>query len=157
MDINCTLLGEIITFGVLVFITLKYIWPPLTRAMEERQQKIADGITAAEHGQHDLENARNKAKEILGEARAQAKAIKEQIDQEAVGIIDRAKTIAQEENAKSISTAKSHIDQEKIKALQEVKQHLGNLVVEATKKVLGQVDENIDRKLVDEFINELKT
>ena len=76
MDINATLLGHVIWFGVFIWITMKYIWPPLQKAMHERQQEIAGGLAAAEQGRRDLEQAEKKSQDVITEARANASEIK---------------------------------------------------------------------------------
>ena len=87
MNLNLTFFGEMITFAVLVFVTMKYIWPPITKAMQDRQQKIALGLAAAERGQHDLEIAQERSAEQLREATKKAHVILEQADLEAAKII----------------------------------------------------------------------
>ena len=73
MDINATLLGQALVFGILIWFTVKFIWPPLLKAMEDRQKKIAEGLAAAERGQTELQSAHGEAQGILHAAREQAK------------------------------------------------------------------------------------
>ena len=103
MDINVTLIGQMITFLIFVALTMKFIWPPISKSLQERRQKIADGLAAAERGKHELEVAHHKAKEVIREAKAQASVIVEQANhrshtieeearQEARSIIEKMKT-----------------------------------------------------------------
>lgn len=157
MDINLTLLGEILTFAVLVFVTLKYIWPPLSKAMEERQEKIASGLAAAERGQHDLEIAQKKSAEMLTTAHKNAKVILTQAEKEKINILEIAKENAEKEGSKILSAAQGNIDKEKFIAREAVKKHLAALVMEATTKILEEkIDEKANNRLVDKFIEELE-
>ena len=92
MDINATLIGQTIAMIVFVWFCMKYIWPPLLEAIEERQQKIADGLAAAEKGQASLEKATAEAENIIGEARKQATGILDQAHARANEIVADGKT-----------------------------------------------------------------
>src|SRR3989338_9394725 len=102
MNINATLGGQMLTFAVLIWVTMKYIWPPVIKAMEERQKKIAEGLAAAERGKHELELAHRKVAEQLRDAKTQAAEILEQAGHRANAMMDDAKEQARHEGARLI-------------------------------------------------------
>ena len=156
MDINLTLLGEMLTFAVLVFVTMKYIWPPLTKAMEERQQKIAAGLAASERGQHDLEIAQQKSTAILNEAYQKAQILIDQAQKEMAKILEDAKITAKKEGDKIITASHMALEKEKLLAKQELQKYLVELTVAATKQLLQeQTDPQLNQKLVDDFIQSI--
>ena len=116
MNINATLLGQAIWFAVFIWITMKFVWPPMKRAMEQRQKQIADGLAAAERGRQDLELAAKRAEELLREARTQAQEILSQAEKRAAQVVDEAKGQAKAEGDRIVTAAKSEIDQEVFRA-----------------------------------------
>jgi F-type H+-transporting ATPase subunit b len=156
MDINITLFGEIITFAVLVWVTMKYIWPPLTKAMDERQKKIADGLEAAEKSKRNLELTEKNITKQLREVKVEAAAIIEQANQRAVQMIEEGKKNATEEGKKLLTVAKLGIDTEVESAKQQLQKEVADMVLAVTHKVLQQnINPAINQKLVDQFIAEL--
>lgn len=156
MDINVTLFGEMLTFAVLVWVTMKYIWPPLTKALNDRQQKIADGLQAAERGHRDLELAQQKVTEQLRDAKNQAGVIIEQANQQANTIIDDGKVKAQLEGDKILATAKNNIEQEILRAKTQLRQQTTEIAVLVAEKILQQhVDAAQQQKMIDELIEEI--
>ncbi|MCP4450050.1 MAG: F0F1 ATP synthase subunit B, partial [Planctomycetes bacterium] len=97
MNINLTLIGQLLSFVVFVWFTMKYVWTPIMGALEERRKKIADGLAAGEGGQHEQELAQERAKGVLQEAKAQAGDIVAQAQKRGTEIIDEAKTSARTE------------------------------------------------------------
>src|SRR3990167_10033738 len=97
MNINATLLGQFITFAILVWFTMRYVWPPITKAMHEREKKIAAGLEAAERGKRELEMAEHKALAILREAKGEASHIVELAHKRSIQIVDEAKENARQE------------------------------------------------------------
>jgi F-type H+-transporting ATPase subunit b len=156
MDINMTLFGEMITFAVLVWATMKYIWPPLTKAMQERQQKIAAGLAAAERGQHALELAQKNVNQQLQAVKTKAALILDQAHQQATNLIEEGRINAQNEYAKILTKAKLDLEQEINKTKRELQQQTANLVIAATKKILQQkVDETTQQQLINQLIAEI--
>lgn len=156
MDINLTIIGEILTFGVLVFITMKYILPPLSKAMEERQQKIADGLAAAERGQNNLEIAQRNATQILNEAHLKAQELLRQTQKETIKILEEAKFYAKQESDKIISASHASIESEKQILKQDLQKYLADLTISATRQVLPKkIDSKINEQLVNDFIEKL--
>lgn len=141
MNINLTLLGQIITFALFVWFTMKYVWPPITKALADRQQKIADGIAAAEKAQRDMELAERKAMDILQQSKENASHIIEAANQRAEVILAEAKEAARVEGQNIIAQAQDQVTQAVIKAKEELRSHVGQLVVMTAEKVLRR---NID-------------
>ena len=105
MGLNATLFGQIFTFLVFVWFTKKFVWPPVMQAMDERRQKIADGLAAADRGQRELLEADAKAGEVLKEARQQAAGIVEQAGKRGSEIVEEAKVNARAEGERLVSAA----------------------------------------------------
>ena len=156
MNINVTLIGELITFAVLVLVTMKYIWPPLVRAMQDREKKIADGLEAAERGQKSLELAEQNIKQQLQEAKGKGADIVEQANLRSAQLVEQAKGTAREEALKIHELAKSDIATETEKAKRELHKQVADLVVNAAGKVIEtKMDKEADKKLIDKFIEEI--
>lgn len=156
MDINLTLLGEMITFAVFIWFTMKFVWPPLMNAMTERQQKIADGLAAGEQGQRELELARIRIKEQLLEAKTEAATILEQANQRAGHIVEEAKGKAREEGDRLLQLAKGEIDQEYNTAKEELMQKVSKIVVAGAEKILQrEVDQKNNEHLIKELVGEI--
>src|SRR3989338_1061066 len=112
MNLNFTLLGEMLTFIVFVWFTMQFIWPPLIKVLAERREKIAAGLAAAEKTKRDLELAHHKVTELLTEAKAQAAQMIEQASQRANHIIEEAKGRARDECDRLLVIAKTDIERE---------------------------------------------
>lgn len=156
MNINATLLGQMITFAIFVWFTLKYVWPPITKAMAERSKKIADGLAAAEQGKRDLEIAQHKIIEQLRDAKLEAASIIEQATQRASHIVEDAKEQARNEGSRLLAVAKSEIGQETIRAKQELQQQVSSLAIAIAQKVLQQeLDSAKHSDLINQMLKEL--
>ena len=153
MEINATLLGQLITFIILIAVTMKWIWPPIIKAMQERQANIAHGLAAAERGVHELELAQHKAVDILKEAKIQAADIVEQANQRAGRIVDEAKVRAREEGEKLIALARTEIQQETLTAKHKLQAEVAHLALQGAEKILQQkmtlsANENLLQQLI---------
>ena len=156
MEINATLLGQLITFIVLVAFTMKYVWPPIIKAIQERQAKIADGLAAAERGVHELELAKHKAIEITRDAKIAAAEILEQANKRAGRMIDEAKERAREEGEKLISIAKGEIAQEMLSAKQTLREQIAHIAVNGAEKILQKhIDVKSDEHLLSQLVEEI--
>jgi len=156
MNINLTLFGEMLTFAVLVWVIAKYIWPPLVKIIQERQEKIAAGLEAAERGQRELKLIQTNAAEQIHQAKIKATAILDQANQQANGFIEEGKISAQTERTKILAQAKLNLEQEVNKTKDELQQHVVDLVIATTEKVLQQkVDETTQRNLIDKLITNI--
>lgn len=156
MSINATLLGQMITFALLVWFTMKYVWPPLMQALEERKKKIAEGLAAADKGKQDLENAEKRAKGLLKEAKEQAAEIVNLAQKRANEVMDESKHAAKQEGQRIVATAKAEIDRE-VQAVKEgLRQQVSSLALGAAEQILKkEVDENRHKEVLDNLGKQL--
>lgn len=157
MNVNLiTLLGQMITFGLLVWFTMKFVWPPLMRAMEARQKTIADGLAAGERGKHDLEMAQQKAGEILRHARSEAAETVAAAGKHAATIVDDAKVQARSEGEKILHAARAEIERERNAAREQLRQQVAALAVSGAARILEkEIDAKAHAKLIDGLVKEL--
>ncbi len=142
MSINATIIGQMITFALLVWFTMKYIWPPLIQALEERKQKIAEGLAAADKGQHEMELAEKRAVSLMKDAKDQAADIVGLAQKRASEIVEESKTDAKSEGDRLISVAKAEINQELQKAKENLRQEVSSLAVNAAEQILqSEIDQ----------------
>lgn len=154
MDINATLLGQMITFAIFIWFTMKFVWPPLMKALQDRRKKIADGLAAAEEGERKLELSSHQVREALDEARAQAAHIIENANSRANHIIEEAKERAREQGERMLALAKSEIEQEYNQAQNQLRQQVAEYSIMCAEKILKQeVDKKRSQQLVDELIS----
>lgn len=156
MEINITLLGQLITFSVFVWFTMKFVWPPILKVMKEREQRIADGLAAAERGQQALELAQLKADEFLQEAKQQAAEIIEQASKRANQMSEESKQQIRVENERLLAIARADIQQEWQTAQQKLRAEIANLVITTTEKILAQsLDSVAQHALVKQSLEEI--
>ena len=136
MDINASLLGQAITFAILVWFTMKFVWPPLTTMLDERAKRIADGLAAADRGKQDLQNAEKLAADKVREAKKQASEIIAQAEKRAAQIVDESKDTARVEGARIVAGAKAEIDQEVHRAKEALRAQVAGLAVAGAEKIL---------------------
>ncbi|MFO1418240.1 MAG: F0F1 ATP synthase subunit B [Methylotetracoccus sp.] len=149
MTINATLVGQMITFALLVLFTMKYVWPPLMQALEERKKKIAEGLAAADRGRQDLENAEKRAKGLLKEAKEQAAEIVNLAQRRANEVVDESKQAAKQEGERIVAAAKTDIDREVQAAREALRKQVSTLALGAAEQILGQeVDHERHKKLL---------
>ena len=153
MNINLTLFGEMITFAVFVWFTMRFVWPPLMSALEERREKVAAGLAAGEKGERDLELARHKVNDLMMEAKAQAAQIIEQANQRSNHIVEEAKSRARAEGERLIEIAKQDIDREFTVAREELLSQVSSMVVVGAEKILQQeVNKSANDRIVNDMI-----
>ena len=156
MDINATLIIQMLVFVIFIWVTMRFIWPPLMKALETRRKTIADGLAAAEEGKKALELAEIKAKEQLTEAKTQAAHIIEQANQRASHIIDESKTRAREEGDHLLQLAKGEIEQEYNAAKEKLMKQVSSIAVAGAERILQhEVDKASNDRLVDELVSEI--
>ena len=156
MDINATLLGQMITFAIFIWFTMKYVWPPLMNVLEERRKKIAEGLAAAEKGRHDLESAQMQIKEELNGAKNQAALIIEHANQRANHMVEEAKDRARSEGERLLHLAQTEIEQEYNQAKAELIQQVSHLALEGAERVLKQsIDAKANQQLLKELMQEI--
>ncbi|MGD2117661.1 MAG: F0F1 ATP synthase subunit B [Chromatiales bacterium] len=136
MNINLTLIGQLISFVVFVWFTMKFVWTPIMNALEQRRKEIADGLAAAERGQHEQELAKERAKEALHEAKQQAAEIVNQAHKRAAEIVDEAKDDAKVEGERILTAAKAEIEQEINRAREDLREKVAVLVITGAEKIL---------------------
>ena len=156
MDIGMTLLGQALTFALLIAFTAKFIWPPLMAAIEERQQKIAEGLAAADRSKKDLAQAEEKVNEVLREARSKASEIINQAEARRAQIIDLAKEEAIEEGNRQKAAALAEIESATARAREDLRKQVSMLAVAGAEKLIRrEIDGNAHRALLDELAAEI--
>lgn len=136
MVFNATLLGQALTFAILVWFTMKFVWPPLTHMLDERAKRIAAGLAAAERGQQDLAAAEKRAQELLHIARDKVTDMLHTAEKRAHKVIEEATLSAQQEKLRIIAEAKVEIDQEVIHAREALRSQLAGLALDGAQKIL---------------------
>lgn len=156
MNINATLIGQTITFLIFLYICFKYIWPPLTEAMRERQQNIADGLAAAERAEKNLAQAKDQVEAELATAKAEAAGIIDQARQRAAAMIEEAKNDARAEGDRLKEAAQADIEQEMNRAKETLRSQVATLSVVGAEQVLGaSIDTSQHAALLDKLAAEL--
>jgi F-type H+-transporting ATPase subunit b len=152
VDINATLFGQTIAMFVFVWFCMKYIWPPLLEAIEERQEKIAEGLAAAEKGDEKLEAARAEAEQIVADARKQATGILDQAHARANEIVAEGKDSGARERERQLAAAQAEIEQETNKAREELRGQVSAIAIASAEKILLR---EIDAKQHDDILGKL--
>lgn len=156
MDINITLIGQMITFAVFVWFTMKYVWPPLTKVMEERRSTIAEGLAAAQRGHDELELAQHQSKQQLIEAKAQAASIVEKANHRANSIIEESKSKARVEGERLLTIAQGEVAQEYNTARETLMQEVSKIAVSGAEKILKkEIDTDHNDWLIGELTKEI--
>lgn len=136
MSINATLIGQMIWFALFIWITMKYVWPPLQKAMVDRQQQIADGLAAGERGKHDLELAAKRSADTIREAKEKAAAILAEADKRAARIVEEAKDAARIEADKVYAGKMTELGQDTERARSALRDRVAELAVAGAEKIL---------------------
>jgi F-type H+-transporting ATPase subunit b len=152
VNINLTLIIQMIVFALLVWFTMSRIWPPLMRAVEERQRKIAQGLAAADRGEQELQQARQGAEAILREARERAGQIIDQAQHRANDIVEQARVSASQEGQRLVASAQQQIALETSRARESLRREVGGIAVAAASKLL---EREIDARTHQELISKL--
>ena len=152
MSINATLLGQMITFAVFVWFTMRFVWPLLMQAIEERQAKIADGLAAAEKGRHELELAEVRAKELLRERKQHAAEIVAHAQKRANEIIEEAKISARTESERILGSAHTQISQDLQEVRDKLQREVGQLAIAAAEQILMR---EVDAETHQEILSKL--
>ncbi len=156
MNFNATLIGQMITFAVFVWFCMKYIWPHLIQAMEERNKRISEGLAAAQQGQKDLEEAKAKVSDNLNEAKQQAQEIINQAQKRANEIVDEAKDAAREEADKIKASASADIDQQVNAAREELRKEVSSIALAGASQILQrEVDAKAHAKVLDDLVAQI--
>ena len=146
MDINATLIGQMITFALLVWFTMRFVWPVLEKVLKERQDKIAEGLAAAERGHKELEIAQKFAIQTIHEARAKASDVIEQAKKQAVLIMEQARIEAVKERELIVSLGHEEVEKERQVAREQLQNEVVSLAIASAEKLLGRVMTEADQK-----------
>lgn len=156
MNINASLIAEMIAFGLFVWLTYRYVWPHILKAMEEREQKIAEGLAAAERGRKDLEHAKERAAEILREAREKAAEAVATANQQAARLLEEARKEAQAERARQVEAARAEIQQELVRARDALRAEVSRIALAAAERILErEIDPRAHKALLDELARQI--
>ena len=134
MNINATLLVQMIAFGALIWFTMKFVWPPLINAIDERNQKIAAGLAAADKARADLASANDRIEKELAQTRVETAQRLGDAERRALAIVEEAKARAQEEGGKIVASAKAEADQQVVKAREALREQVAALAVKGDRK-----------------------
>lgn len=156
MNINLTLFAQMLSFGLFVWFTMKFVWPPIMNALAARKAKIADGLAAAERGHHEHDLAEKRATERLHEAKEQAAEIVNQAKKRASEIVDEAKDDARSEGERIVTAAQAEVEQETNRAREELRSQVATLVINGAEQVLmREIDINAHNEVLDKLTAQL--
>ncbi|HWW05698.1 F0F1 ATP synthase subunit B [Collimonas sp.] len=154
MNLNATLFAQFVVFFVLALFTMKFVWPPLTKALDERAKKIADGLAAADRGKADLAAAEKRASAELATARDEGQKRIGEAEKRGQHIVDEAKKTAAEEAARIIANAKAEAEQQMTKAREALRGEVATLAVKGAEQILKR---EVDTAAHADLLNQLKT
>jgi F-type H+-transporting ATPase subunit b len=157
MNLNATLIVQTIVFLILGWVTMKFIWPPLTAALAERQKKIADGLAAAEKGEKSLVEAQANVAELVKDARVQASKIVDQANRRANELVDEAKASAASEGQRLVSAARAEVQLDQSRAREQLRKEVAALAVAGASKLLGrEIDAQAHADLLEKLAVEIE-
>jgi len=153
MNINLTLIAQAAAFALFIWFTVKFVWPPLLRAIEARQKTIADGLAAADQGRKSLETSTRQAEDAIKAARDRAAEVVTQAEKRSAQMIEEAKSAAKDEGAREKAAAKAEIEQEVQRAREQLREHVASLAVAGAEKILRR---EVDAKAHAELLEGIK-
>ncbi len=156
MNFNATLIGQMITFAIFVWFCMKYIWPPLLAALEERNARISEGLAAAQRGQSELEEAKAKVNDSLKDAKQQAQEIINQAQKRANEIVDEAKDAAREEADRIKAAASADIEQQVNSAKDQLRKEVSAIALAGAGQILNrEVNAEAHSAVLDELVAQI--
>lgn len=156
MSINATLIAQLIVFLILVWFTMTFVWPPITKALDERAAKIAAGLSAADKAKAELSNANKRVEEQLSSARTDAAQRLADAERLVQSMIEEAKTRASDEGAKIIAAARAEAEQESLKAREALRAQVATLAVKGAEQILKrEVNAGVHAELLTRLQTEL--
>ena len=156
MNINATLFLQAIVFAVLVWFTMKFVWPPITKALDERAQKIADGLAAADKAKSELASANARVEQELAQSRNETATRLADAERRAQSIIDEAKARATEEGNKIIAAARAEAEQQAVQAREALREQVAVLAVKGAEQILRkEVNAGVHADLLGRLKTEL--
>lgn len=157
MNINATLIGQAIVFLILIWFSWKFIWPPLMKAVEDRQKRIADGLAAAERGQKELQQSHGEAAVIVDEARDKALKIVDQANRRSNEIIEEARTTAISEGQRLVGDARQEVALEQSRARDALRKDVATLAVAGASRLLErEIDPKAHADLIEKLAREIE-
>jgi F-type H+-transporting ATPase subunit b len=156
VNINGTLVAQAIVFALLVLFTMKFVWPPIAAALDERASKIADGLAAADKAKSELSSANKRVEEELAKSRNETAARLADAERRALTIIDEAKARATEEGNKIVAAAKAEAEQQSVKAREALREQVAALAVKGAEQILRkEVNAGVHADLLGRLKTEL--
>ena len=156
MNINATLFLQAIVFAILVWFTMKFVWPPITKALDERAQKIADGLAAADKAKAELASANKRVEAELATSRNETASRLADAERRAQAIVDEAKARASEEGTRIIAAAKAEAEQQSVKARDALRDQVAALAVKGAEQILRkEVNAGVHADLLSRLKTEL--
>ena len=154
MNLNATLLAQMVVFGILWWFTMKFVWPPVTKALDERAKKIADGLAAADKAKLELATANKRVEEQLAQTRNDSTKLLADAEKRANAIVDEAKKRAEDEAAKILAQAKADADQQTVRARETLREQVAALAVRGAEQILKR---EVNAGVHAELLGRLKT
>ena len=136
MNLNATLFAQLIVFFILVWFTMKFVWPPITKALDDRAKKIADGLAAAERGKHELVLASKRSAEVVREGKEKSADVLANAEKRAIQIIEDAKAQAKVEADRIVAAARGDVEQDIVRAREQLRDQVAALAVAGAEKIL---------------------
>ena len=158
MNLTATLIVQAIVFVILALVTMKYIWPPLIRAIDDRRKKIADGLAAAERGYRELQSANGEAQIIVNEAREKALKIVDQANLRSGEIVEEARSTAVAEGQRLVGDARQQAALEQARARDQLRKEVASLAVAGASRLLErEIDPKAHAELIEQLAREIET
>lgn len=156
MNLNLTLVGQMISFFIFVLFCMKYVWPPIMGALRERQAKIAESLAAAEQGEQRREEAEAEIATLIQDAKTQASEIVAAAQKRANELVEDSKSTARTEGERLIASAQSEIEQEVIGARESLRKQVGSIAIDGARKILGaEVNADAHSKVIDDLVGQI--
>ena len=154
MSINSTFFAQLVVFAILVLFTMKFIWPPITAALDERAKKIADGLAAADKAKSELQGANKRVEEELAKSKGESAVRLADAERRAQTMIEEAKARATEEGSKIIAAAKVEAEQQTVKAREALREQVAALAVKGAEQILRK---EVNASVHADLLGRLKT
>ena len=154
MSINATLFVQAIVFAILVWFTMKFVWPPIATALDERANKIADGLAAADRARAELSSANKRVEDELATARTETAARLADAERRALVIVEEAKARATDEGGKIVAAAKAEAEQQTVKAREALREQVAALAVKGAEQILRR---EVNASVHADLLGRLKT
>lgn len=154
MNLNATLLAQIVVFAILWWFTMKFVWPPITKALDDRAKKVADGLAAADKAKLELQSANKRVEDQLVQSRNETAKLLADAEKRAQAIVDEAKRRAEDEGAKIVAAAKAEAEQQSIQAREALRSQVAVLAVKGAEQILKR---EVNAGVHAELLTRLKT